>query len=320
MQSTHGSRANPISSGGTSEQGRAPAVSVLVPCFNGGPFLDHLMASLDRQTFRDFEIIIIDDGSNDDETLRKLAALEGRVRVIRQENRGPSAARNTGIRAARGEFVAMLDCDDTYDPTYLAETVPLLRAAPRKVGMVFSHARVLGGQAIDSPRYFNRFDLLFTNTMSAGLVARKEYCLAVGGYDETMRDGYEDWDFSLRLADAGYVGLEVPKPLYNYYVRSEAIWMSRSSTVNVNRLHGSLWRSIRLKHAKDYRPLEILRLWWTSRDGTGRIPLWKGLAAYLLALLLPDAYFSQLIANMRSWMRAGARSESKRFRISKKPS
>ena len=78
-----------------------PAVSVVVPCFNGGRFLDSLLASLERQTFRDFEIIIVDDGSDDEATLRKLASLESRVRVIHQDNRGLPGARNSGIAAAR---------------------------------------------------------------------------------------------------------------------------------------------------------------------------------------------------------------------------
>lgn len=284
-----------------------PAVSVVVPCYNGGRFLDGLMESLARQTFGDFETVIVDDGSRDEETLRKLTALSGRARVIRQDNRGPSAARNTGIEHARAEIVAMLDCDDTVEPTYLAETVRVLQKAPPDVAMVFTHVRTAGGQATVGRRYFNRFDLLFTNTVSVGLVVRKECWRAVGGYDETMREGYEDWDFSLRLADAGFHGIEVPKPLYVYYIRPDATWASRSSDVNRRHLHAKLWRLIRSKHPDSYRLPAMLRLWWQSRDGSGAIPLWKGLAAFTLAHLMPDAWFSQLIAGMRSRTHSGRR-------------
>lgn len=305
------------SSNGSPERGRAPAVSVLVPCYNGGQFLDQLMASFDRQTFRDFEIVIVDDGSKDKETLSKLAALEGRARVIYQDNRGPSAARNTAARAALADIVAFLDCDDTYEPTFLADTVPLLQAAPREVGMVFTHQQVLGGaEPLTSRRYFNRFDILFTNTMSVGLVLRKECYLAVGGQDETMREGYEDWEFSLRLSDAGYRGIEVPKPLYNYHIRPEA--MSRSSSVNKQYLHARLWRYIRHQHPDDYRPLAMLQSWRASRDGTGRIPLWKALGAYVLAMLLPDAYFSRLITGMRNRVPAGSLGDGNRLMFFKK--
>lgn len=281
-----------------------PAVSIVVPCYNGGCFLDALMASLACQTFQDFETIIVDDGSTDAATLRKLATFEDRARVIHQDNRGPSAARNTGIRAARADILFMLDCDDMIEPTFLAETVPLLREAAPDIAMVFAHLRLIGAETGVVTRYFNRFDLLFTNTLSSGLVVRKQNCLAAGGYDETMRDGYEDWDFSLRLADAGFHGIEVPKPLYVYHIGSEETSPSRSSGVDKKWLYGKLWRDIRAKHAASYRPLAMLRLWAQTRDGSGRVPLWKGFAAYVLALLLPDALFNQLIARLHRRHRA----------------
>jgi glycosyltransferase involved in cell wall biosynthesis len=295
---------------------RRPAVSVIVPCYNGGRFLDGLMASLARQTFRDFEIVIVDDGSDDEETPRKLAALAGHVRVLHQTNRGPSAARNAGIRAARADILFMLDCDDTIEPSLLADTVPLLRAAPREVGMVVTHMRLVGAESGVARRYFNRFDLLFTNTLSVGLVLRKECCVAIGGYDESMREGYEDWDFSLRLVEAGVRGIEVPKPLYVYHIRPDAMWLSRTSGVNAKRLHAKLWRSIRRKHADSYRPLAILRLWMASRDGSGRIPLWKGVAAFMLAHFLPDCWFSRLIVGLRN--HTGTRSRAEAGRLSLK--
>jgi glycosyltransferase involved in cell wall biosynthesis len=286
-----------------------PAVSIVVPCFNGARFLDALMTSLARQTFCDFEIIIVDDGSTDEETPRKLAGLRDRARVIHQDNRGPSAARNTGARAAHADMLLMLDCDDTIESDFLAETVPLLQAAPADVGMVFTHLRLVGAETGLVSRYFNRFDLLFTNTLSSGLILRKDAWRAVGGYDESMRDGYEDWDFSLRLASAGYRGIEVPKPLYVYHIGDD-MRPSRSSGVDKKRLYGKLWRQIREKHAQSYRPLAMLRLWIESREGRAKVRLWKGFAAYALALLLPDALFNQLIARLHRGNRADASAPS----------
>jgi glycosyltransferase involved in cell wall biosynthesis len=290
-----------------------PAVSVIVPCYNGGRFLDSLMASLACQTFQNFEIVIVDDGSDDEETPRKLASLEDRARVIRQDNRGPAAARNTAILAARADIIAMVDCDDTVDPRFLGETVPLLAAAPSEIGVVVTHVRLAGAEAGVARRYFNRFDLLFTNTLSVGLVVRKRCWLAVGGYDDSMCEGYEDWDFSLRLVEAGVRGIEVPKPLYSYHIRPDAMWFSRSSSVNRNRLHARLWRSIRHKHADSYSIAAMLRLWMASRDGSGRIPLWKGLTAYVLAHLLPDAWFSWLIVELRGRADTSARPNAGRL-------
>ena len=281
----------------------SPAVSIVVPCYNGGRFLDGLMASLARQTFRDFEVIIVDDGSRDAETLRKLAALESRARVIRQPNGGPSAARNTGVRAARADMLFMLDCDDTLEPEFLAETVALLQASPPDVGMVCTDIRLTGAESGVSTRYFNRFDLLFTNTLSAGLVMRRAAWEAAGGYDEAMRDGYEDWDFSLRLASAGYRALRVAKPLYIYQIATDAA-PSRSTVVDRKRLYGALWRYIREHHPQYYTVRAMIRLWRETRDGTGRVPLWKGIVAYLLAQVLPDAIFNLMIARLHRGPRA----------------
>lgn len=284
-----------------------PTVSIIVPCYNGGGYLDNLMAALERQTFRDFEIIIIDDGSTDNLTIRKLAELEDRVRVIHQPNRGLPAARNAGAREARADILFMHDCDDSVEPAFLAETVPVLQAAPADVGMVTVHMRMVGAQSGVSRRYFNRFDLLFTNTMGTGLVMRKECWRRVGGYDETMRVGYEDWDFSLKLVEAGYRCLEIPKPLFNYRVAADDQTSSLMTSIHAKRLYAKLWRQLREKHPQSYRLPVMIRLWWASRSEQGRVPLWKGLGGYILALALPDAAFNHLfIKYHRQRMRPSA--------------
>jgi glycosyltransferase involved in cell wall biosynthesis len=263
------------------------------------------MASLARQTFRDFEVVIVDDGSSDPRTLRKLLALDGQATVIRQMNRGPAAARNTGIRRAKADIVFALDCDDTIEPEFLAETVSLLRASPPDVGMVFSDLRLAGAESGLVSRYFNRFDLLFTNTLSSGLVMWRAAWLAAGGYDEAMRSGYEDWDFSLRLAEAGYRGLRVARPLYVYHIADDAA-PSRSTDIDTKRLYRGLWRHIRERHAQSYTMAAMLRLWKASQDGSGRVPLWKGLVACALARVLPVAAFNLLIARLHRRPRADA--------------
>lgn len=288
----------PISEGVAAKNAAVPAVSIIVPCYNGGRFLDDLMGSLARQTFHDFEIVVVDDGSTDELTLRKLTALEGQARVIHQENRGLPAARNTGIRAARANIVFPLDCDDTIEPTFLAETIPALQAASANFAMIVTHIRYVGAETRVIPRYFNRFDLLFTNTSSNALVFRKEAWRQVGAYDETMRQGYEDWEFNLRLAEAGYHGIEVAKPLYNYRIAS-ADSPSMLQGIQAKRMFAKLWRQLRSKHPKSYRLFSMIRVWLQTRDGGGRYSLAKGLAGYLLALTLPDAVFSQLFVSLQ---------------------
>jgi glycosyltransferase involved in cell wall biosynthesis len=275
-------------------QKKRPAVSVVVPCYNGGRFLDRLMVSLGQQTFRNFEIIIVDDGSSEPETLDKLAALKDAARVIHQDNRGLPAARNAGIAAARADLVMPLDCDDTLEPPFLEEAVAQMRAAPPDVAAVFSHLRLVDAGSGFLERHFNRFDLLFSNSMPAGLLLRKSAWQAAGGYDEMMRDGYEDWEFYLRLARMGYRALVIPKPYFLYDVSRSGMLFSHSSA-----RHAMLWRRIRHKHAEAYRPMALLRAWWQSRDGTGRVSLAKALAAYALTALLPDAWYTRLVTGLR---------------------
>jgi glycosyltransferase involved in cell wall biosynthesis len=273
-----------------------PAVSIVVPCYNGGRFVDQLLASLARQTFRDFEIIIVNDGSTDEATKVKLASLDPSIRVIHQENRGLSGARNAGIAAAKSDLVLLIDCDDEIEPSYLAETVPVFQKAPPDVAMVFAHTRHAGCAAGTVRRYFNRFALLFANTLPSTIMLRKQHCMAVGGYDEKMREGYEDWEFYLRLALAGFNGTEIPKPLGIYNISPNGMLLGTAT-----RVHGKLWRYIRTKHADAYRMPSILRLWWATRNEKKHITLGKALAAYALALLLPDSWFNRLVVSRRRW-------------------
>jgi hypothetical protein len=260
-----------------------PAVSIVVPCYNGGRFLDALLASIAAQSFRDFEIVIVDDGSTELLTRQKLAALQPDIRVIHQKNRGLAAARNAGFSAAAADFVLPVDCDDTLEPAHLAETYAALKKAPRDVGFVHTHERIVGARTGVAKPYFNAFDQLFVNRLSYCMLIRKQAWRAVGGYDETMRDGYEDWEFNIRLAKAGFRGIGVEKVLFVYLVSNEGMLMSRSS-----RMHGVLWRRMREKHPELYRVPALIRLW---RKQPGQIGLLLALALLAAARALPDAWF-----------------------------
>jgi glycosyltransferase involved in cell wall biosynthesis len=213
-----------------------PLVSVVIPCYNYGRFLNDAIASVQAQTLRDFEIIVVDDGSNDDVTPGVLDALEGRdhphghppgLTIIRQENQGAPAARNTGIRAAKGLYVCCLDADDTMEPTYLEKCV-LLMEANAGVSLAYSWLRVTGAEErvwksesldLDRLRYYNH--------VSISAVFRREIGLEDGGFCAAMREGYEDWEFWLRLGARGHRGEVIPEMLVNYR-RHAAAFMNRA--------------------------------------------------------------------------------------------
>jgi glycosyltransferase involved in cell wall biosynthesis len=265
---------------------RVPAVSVVVPCYNGGRFIDDLLACLQAQTFGNFELIIVDDGSTDD-TPTKLATLDRSIQIVRQANAGPGAARNAGFRRARADLIFILDCDDTVEPTFLEETVSALEAADRAVGFVFTHERKIGHRTQINRCYFKLFDQLFINRVPCCMVVRREAWEAVGGFDASMRDGYEDWEFTIRLGRAGYSGIVVPKVLFNYRTRDDGLMMSRSTY-----MHGTLWRRIREKHCNAYRLPALVKLWSRTRSVPGQLGLPQALAILAIATFVPNSWFT----------------------------
>lgn len=275
-----------------------PAVSVVVPCYNGARFIDQLMVTLAAQTFRDFETIIVDDGSGE-ETRAKLVTLGSAAQVIHQVNQGPGAARNTGIKAARAGIILALDCDDQLDPTYLEETVAAMQAASADVGFLFTHERMSGLRQGVEPRYFKLFDQLFINRVPSCLMMRKDAWRKAGGYDDAMREGYEDWEFTIAMASAGYRCIEIPKPLFTYRVSNDGLLLRLSS-----KMHAELWARIRRKHHEMYRLPALLSLWWNSRHQPGDLTLMKAINLLAMAKFLPDEWFSALIHRVRAFKMA----------------
>lgn len=271
----------------------SPTISVVIPCYNGGKFLDLPLNSLARQTYRNFEIVIIDDGSTDQGTKDKFKTLDPSIRVVHQENKGLSAARNTGFREAKADLVLALDSDDQLEPTHLEETLAAMQGTPG-AGFVVTDIRQVGAAQAIEKRYINAFDVLFKNVTGYCMLIRKGAWQKAGGYDETMRDGYEDWEFNLRLINSGYPGVAIDKPLLIYTVSAQGMLMGHSS-----QRHAGLWRRIRTKHRAMYRPMNLLRLYWTNRHAHTEISLASAMMAWLLTGILPDKWYSAIVSSMR---------------------
>ncbi len=204
-----------------------PAFSVVVPAYNAAGTLPSTIRSVLGQTRPDFELIVVDDGSTDPVAglVSSVAGDDPRVRVIRQENRGPAAARNTGIRSAGAGLVSVLDSDDLYMPDYLESVHTALAASP-DAGIAFTDCWILNGaskriyrQTCLSSYQFTSTELsseallpalLELNFITASTVTvRREAVIAVGGYASALR-GSEDYDLWLRIAAAGYGAVRPP--------------------------------------------------------------------------------------------------------------
>ncbi len=183
-----------------------PRVSVIIPNYNHGRFLAYAIQSVLDQAFERVEVIVIDDGSTDSSP-QVAAGFGNRIRYIRQENQGLSAARNTGLRIAKGAYIGLLDADDMYHPAYLGRMTSLLDNDPE------AEAAYCGYQFVDTEgrplaRREQRVVLPehFYETLAAGnflvpesMFVRRRCYEQVGFFDETLR-ACEDWDVWLRIA------------------------------------------------------------------------------------------------------------------------
>ncbi len=195
----------------------APAVAVVIPCFNHGRYLRDAIDSVREQDWPNVECVVVDDGSTDPDTRRVLDKLgQQGVRVIRQENQGLSAARNNGVRATDAPFFVPLDADDRIAPGFISALLPPMLENP-SLGYCYSHVRFIGEAdgVWQCPDYDPR-RLLVENLSVATAVVRRAAFDLVGGYRTDMVHGFEDWDFWIALLAVGYHGRCVPQPLFEY--------------------------------------------------------------------------------------------------------
>lgn len=214
----------------------APAVSVLIPVYNAEPHLDGAIQSVRAQTFTDFELVIVNDGSTDGslDTMQRHAAEDPRVVVVDRPNAGIVAALNTGLAACRGEYIARMDGDDIAFPDRLERQHAYLEANP-SVDLVGGHVEPFGDHAYDGmtltyPLTHEAIDRHGLEHGSGALVhptffARRSLYTRLGGY----LDGYpyaEDFDFLLRAAEAGKLAC-LPEKVIKYRLHGNQVTESK---------------------------------------------------------------------------------------------
>ncbi len=246
-----------------------PKVSVIIPTYNRAKFLPRALESVLRQTYRDFEIIIVDDGSTDNtkEIVESYINLQTRqpvnpltIRYVYQENKGPGAARNTGIKQARGEYIAFLDSDDMWSQERLEKTVNYIEIHNFDWVCTASY-RVMetNGEKEKEPYYIQsdfldssgkelnllKNGLFFFSSVPIYLISlliRKNCFEKVGFFDETFRIG-EDFDMFLRFEENNLRGGYLNEPLSIYRINQTSITQSE----NISGLKESL--RLAKKHA-----------------------------------------------------------------------
>jgi glycosyltransferase involved in cell wall biosynthesis len=247
-----------------------PAVSVVIPCYNQAEWLPDAVESVVGQTFADWEIVVVDDGSTDatSEVATGLMQSHGdrRIRLVRQENGGLPAARNTGIANARGRYILPLDADDEIAPEMLARCVALLESQ-ESIAIAYTDVQRFGDEHdLTRAPDFDPIGLPIDNQLSYCSLYRREVWDDVGGYNTNMVPGYEDWDFWIGSVERGYCARRIPEALFRYRIRQDSMFQ-RALDHDLE-----LRRMIRANHPRLYRVSSRLARWchikakgWSAR-------------------------------------------------------
>jgi glycosyltransferase involved in cell wall biosynthesis len=199
----------------------ASNTTAIIPCYNDGQYIMKALQSLYDQTLLPEKIIIVDDGS--DATTKKILASinHSLVQIVYQENKGVSAARNRAIAMAQTDYIVNLDADDYYEPIFIERAVPLLNNTNHLVAVSSYHRIFNGANTIEivKPLGGKLKDFIVKNNCSSNTMFTKKAWLTVGGFDEKMQAGYEDWEFWIAILKLGGTIHVIQEVLSHYRIK-----------------------------------------------------------------------------------------------------
>jgi GT2 family glycosyltransferase len=249
-------------------------VSVVIPLFNQGHFLLAAIESVRNAGYPHIEIVVVDDGSTDQQTIEIFDKLIG-VTKVRQANAGLSAARNAGIAAAAGRYVVPLDSDDLLSEGFLGPAVDALRRNP-DLGYVAGYLRYFGllNYTHVPAGYVPHLSLVVNTHVRATALFKREALTSIGGYDVEL-PAFEDWDLHVRLALAGYPSDILPIEGHRYRRHAESMTFSSSNAIRRELLQHLMRKhlgSIDHAHACDLLIL-MANLWKTGYEPSASVRL-----------------------------------------------
>lgn len=225
-----------------------PLLSIVIACYNDAAYIDQAVFSALNQTYSNKEVIVVDDGSNA-ATKKVLKRLAPKItKLITQENQGQSAARNNGIRNAKGKYILNLDSDDFFESSFCEKAICKFKEDEEIAIVTCNVNRFNKKGAIDifypDGGFLNNF--LLTNCAMGSSMFKKSDWQATNGYDENMRKGFEDWEFYIRLIKNGRSAYVIPELLFNYRLKEN------STTTKANKIKYELLNYIYVKHRELY--------------------------------------------------------------------
>ena len=225
-------------------------VSIIIPCYNKAQFLGETLDSVAAQTYHNIEVIVVDDESPDNthEVVEEYMPKMPYLVYMHQTNQGPSAARNNGIRASKGDYIMALDADDRLASTYVEKCVDYLENHP-ETKLVYSKADMFGTQngPWNLPEY-SFLELLWQNMINYCAMYRREDFETTQGYNTNMVKGLEDWDFWLTFLKPEDSVHRIDEVLFHW--RTQPI----SRTFDAEQHERELMRQIYNNHQDLYAP------------------------------------------------------------------
>ena len=271
-------------------------ISIIIPCFNSGSTLPRTLNSIINQTWKNKEIIIVNDGSTDKETLlliNKFREIPGII-VINQTNLGLPAARNAGAYASHGEYLFFIDSDDWVELDSLELLFEFLKVN-EDAAFVYSDIILEGKVRKVIKKEYNFFEQLFLNQLPYSIFIPKKKWIYFGGYDENMRLGYEDWEFNIRLGANKNYGKRLSKPLFHYNVSNSGMLISKSS-----KYHAQIVNYIIAKNPDLYNFKKIFYFWLNWRNNLSTYPLIIFFPWFILIRTIPKPLMSNLFILLRN--------------------
>ncbi len=225
-------------------------VSVIVPCYQQGEYLQETLYSILNQTYQNWECIVVNDGSTDNtkEVTESFCNKDPRFRYVEQKNQGPSIARNTGINASQGEFILPLDADDIIAPTYMSKAMDCFEKHP-DTQIVYCKARFFGAieQEWELPKYSYESFIWLNSIFCSAFFRRSDFDKTIG-YNPNMVYGFEDWDLWLSILTPNSIVYQIDEPLFFY--RQKDLSRSTTSLENLKKLYPIIYQN----HKEIYKP------------------------------------------------------------------
>jgi len=195
-------------------------VSVIMPCYNDGKYIMEAIDSIVKQTYQNWELIIVDDGSDDEETKRIINEIQNpKIKVFHTEHLRPAGARNYGIQKAEGTYILPVDSDDRIHEEYMEKAVKMIESNPR-IGVVYCKAELFGEKSgsWNLPDYSFKHMLLDNIVFVTALFYKSDW-EKVGGFNTSMAQGMEDYDFWLSILGLEREICQIPEVLFYYRIK-----------------------------------------------------------------------------------------------------